>query len=53
LFKLGGSCATTVELPSGFWHHAFASEILNGGTLGVANLLNGFPVALLWREEGS
>ena len=54
VFKLGRSWGdTTVELPPGRWHNAFTADTFNGGQLGIADLFNRFPVALLWREDGS
>jgi (1->4)-alpha-D-glucan 1-alpha-D-glucosylmutase len=54
VLKLGGSWGdTTVELPPGLWHHAFTDESFNGGAVRVANLLQRFPVALLFDEDGS
>jgi maltooligosyltrehalose synthase len=32
---------------------AFTDETFNGSEFRIANLLNRFPVALLWREDGS
>jgi (1->4)-alpha-D-glucan 1-alpha-D-glucosylmutase len=47
----GGWAATTVELPEGRWTNAMTGDTLDGGAVGVADLLRRFPVALLERAD--
>ena len=42
---------TTLELPAGRWHNRLTGEQLEGGERTLAELLGGFPVALLVNEE--
>jgi len=46
----GGWGATRLELPAGEWQNVFTGEAVRGGTVGVAGLLAGFPVAVLGRR---
>jgi (1->4)-alpha-D-glucan 1-alpha-D-glucosylmutase len=49
--RVGGLwLSTTVTLPEGGWKNHLTGETVRGGTVGVAGLLQRFPVALLARE---
>jgi maltooligosyltrehalose synthase len=39
-----------VKVPAGSWRNRMTNEEVGGGTVKVAELLAGFPVALLTRE---
>jgi (1->4)-alpha-D-glucan 1-alpha-D-glucosylmutase len=41
---------TLVKVPAGSWRNRMTNEEVGGGTVKVAELLAGFPVALLTRE---
>jgi (1->4)-alpha-D-glucan 1-alpha-D-glucosylmutase len=41
---------TTVKVPVGTWRNRMTDEVVGGGVVKVAELLEGFPVALLTRE---
>jgi (1->4)-alpha-D-glucan 1-alpha-D-glucosylmutase len=41
---------TTVKLPEGAWRNRMTDETVTGGVVRVAQILAGFPVALLTRE---
>jgi (1->4)-alpha-D-glucan 1-alpha-D-glucosylmutase len=48
LERRGGWGDTTINLPPGIWHNEFdAARVAMTGTVAVADLLAGFPVALL------
>lgn len=48
---LGGAWGdTAVELPEGTWRSEWTGESVRGGRAAIGDLLNRFPVALLWRE---
>jgi (1->4)-alpha-D-glucan 1-alpha-D-glucosylmutase len=50
---LGGDWAdTTCEVPPGPWVDRFTGARFGGGAVPVAELLAGFPVALLARDAG-
>lgn len=50
--KLGGNWgSTTVNLPPGNWKNILTRQRVAGGRLRIHNLLQGFPVAILIREE--
>lgn len=50
--SLGGAWAeTTVDVPAGAWLDRLTGERVEGGTVAVAALLQGFPVALLVKVE--
>ncbi|GMA33896.1 hypothetical protein [Demequina litorisediminis] len=49
--RLGGWREHTVTLPEGRWRDAFTRKSLDGGTVELATLLGGLPVALLVRED--
>ncbi|MDP9432178.1 MAG: malto-oligosyltrehalose synthase [Actinomycetota bacterium] len=51
LRRHGGWNDTTVELPDGRWRNALTGAVVDGGRVGVADVLADFPVALLIREE--
>jgi maltooligosyltrehalose synthase len=42
---------STIEAPSGCWRDQLTDETNKGGELGVAALLERFPMVLLMREE--
>jgi (1->4)-alpha-D-glucan 1-alpha-D-glucosylmutase len=49
--RLGGSWqSTTVNLPDGDWENRLTGERVRGGAVGLAGLLQRFPVALLYRD---
>jgi (1->4)-alpha-D-glucan 1-alpha-D-glucosylmutase len=49
--RLAGSWqATTVTLPGGEWRNQLTGETVRGGKVGMAGLLQRFPVALLVRD---
>jgi (1->4)-alpha-D-glucan 1-alpha-D-glucosylmutase len=48
--RLGGNWqSTVVNLPDGAWENLLTGERVRGGAVGVAALLERFPVALLLR----
>ena len=50
--QIGGQWSeTAVTLPEGRWRNRLTGDEINGGTLRLENLLRGFPVALLVKEE--
>ncbi|MFP5326067.1 MAG: malto-oligosyltrehalose synthase [Acidimicrobiia bacterium] len=50
LERNGGWGDTRVSLPAGTWRNVFTGSALAGGDLGVAEVLAGFPVALLRKD---
>lgn len=46
----GDWAGTTIEVPNGSWTNRLTGESVSGGTVKVAQLLSGFPVALLVRD---
>ncbi len=50
LERIGGWQATTLSLPAGTFRHCFTGATFSGD-VEVADLLDGFPVALLVRDE--
>lgn len=54
VLSLGGAWGdTALNLPPGTWRNVLGKEAVSGGETPVAELLAGFPVALLVREEGA
>lgn len=53
LARLGGWGDHTVVLPDGRWHDVLTGRTVDGGSLGLAALLDRLPVALLVREDAS
>jgi (1->4)-alpha-D-glucan 1-alpha-D-glucosylmutase len=45
----GDWAGTTVEVPTGRWTNRLTGEPVDGGVIGLGELLKGFPVALLVR----
>ena len=45
----GDWAATELELPDGRWRDEFTGAVVEGGRCALADLLGGFPVALLAR----
>jgi maltooligosyltrehalose synthase len=43
----GDWAGTTLEVPAGSWKNWFTGHLVNGGSIGIEELLGGFPVALL------
>ena len=53
LMKLDGWDATLFEVPEGKWRNQFTGDVVEGGKLEVATLLNRFPVGLLIRDPAA
>ena len=52
ILKLGGAWKdTSVTLPEGRWRNRMTGAKIDGGEVGVKELLENFPVALLARED--
>ncbi|MFO7285332.1 MAG: malto-oligosyltrehalose synthase [Gammaproteobacteria bacterium] len=51
--KLAGEWRdTTLDLPAGIWRNVLTGEAVEGGEVGIADVLRRFPVALLARAGG-
>ncbi len=53
LSTLGGWDGTLLEIPEGVWKNQFTGDLIEGGKIEAASLVNRFPVALLTRESGA
>ncbi|AGA32793.1 Malto-oligosyltrehalose synthase [Thioalkalivibrio nitratireducens DSM 14787] len=54
LLGLGGDWGDTrLTLPPGRWHNRLSHQTIDGGNRSVAEILGGFPVGLLEREEAA
>jgi (1->4)-alpha-D-glucan 1-alpha-D-glucosylmutase len=50
---LGDWNGTLLEIPEGFWKNQFTGDLIQGGKVEVASIVNRFPVALLIRESAA
>ena len=53
LARLGGWGEHTVVVPPGRWTDRLTGRVVDGGPVRLVDLLDGLPVALLVREEGT
>ncbi len=53
LLTLGDWDGTLLEIPDGLWKNQFTGEMIPGGKIEVASLVQRFPVALLTKEAAA
>jgi len=50
---LGDWNGTLLEIPEGIWKNQLTGDLIQGGKVEVASIVNRFPVALLTRESAA